>query len=129
MAELQPLVALLGRFLIAAVFLWSGYGKLTDFAGNVGYASAAGMPFAELGVAIGAAIELLGSLLLIIGLQIRLVAFIMAVFALATALIFHRDFVHFDQAIHFMKNLCIAGGLLQIVAFGGGDYSIDARRG
>ncbi|HVJ40767.1 MAG TPA: DoxX family protein [Dongiaceae bacterium] len=128
MTGVQPLAALLGRILIAAVFLWSGYGKVTDFAGNVGYATSVGMPLPQIGVAIGAVIELLGSTLLILGFQTRLVALIMTGFAIATALIFHRDFSQFEQAINFMKNLSIAGGLLQIVAFGGGRYSIDARR-
>lgn len=129
MTGLQPLAALLGRILIAAVFLWSGYGKVTDFAGNVGYATSVNMPLPQVGVAIGAVIELLGSTLLILGYQTRLIALIMTGFAIATALFFHRDFSQFEQAINFMKNLSIAGGLLQIVAFGGGRYSIDARRG
>ncbi len=128
MDGLQQLIALPGRIFIALVFLWIGYGKVTDFAGNVGYAAAAGMPLPEVGIAAAIVIELLGSLLLIIGYRTRLIALIMAAFALATALIFHRDFSNYDQEVNFMKNLSIMGGLLQIVAFGGGRYSLDARR-
>ena len=128
MTGVQPLLALLGRLLIAAVFLWSGYEKVTAFDGNVGYAASAGMPFPQIAIVLGAIVELPGSLLLILGYRVRLVAFIMAGFAIVTALVFHRNFADFEQMINFMKNLSIAGGLLQIVAFGGGAYSLDARR-
>jgi putative oxidoreductase len=121
-------LALLGRILIAIVFLWSGYGKVTDFATNVGYAAAAGMPMPQVAIVLGAIVELLGSLLLIIGFQVRLVAFIMAGFAIVTALIFHHNFADFEQELNFMKNLSIAGGLLQIAALGGGALSMDGRR-
>lgn len=129
MDGLQQLFALLGRILLTAVFLWSGYGKVTDFAGNVGYATSVGMPLPQIGVAIAVVIELLFSVLLIIGFKIRPVALVMAFFAVATAVFFHRNFADFEQAINFMKNLAIAGGFLQIFAFGGGRYSLDARRG
>jgi putative oxidoreductase len=129
MTGVQPILALLGRILIAAVFLWSGYGKVTDFANNVGYAASFGMPVPQLAIILGAVVELLGSTLLIIGFQVRLVAFIMAGFAIVTALVFHRNFADFEQELNFMKNLSIAGGLLQIAALGGGAYSIDGRRG
>jgi putative oxidoreductase len=129
MDGLQQLLALLGRFLLTAVFLWSGYGKVMDFAGNVGYASSVGMPMPQVGIAIAIVIELLFSVLLIIGFKIRPVAFVMAIFAIATAVFFHTNFADFEQAINFWKNVAIAGGFLQIAAFGGGRFSLDARRG
>lgn len=129
MDGLQQLFALLGRVLMAAVFLWIGYGKVTDFPGNVGYAAAAGMPLPQAGIAIAIVIELLFSVLLIVGFKTRPVAFVMAIFTVMTALFFHRNFADYEQAINFMKNLAIAGGFLQIFAFGGGRYSLDARRG
>lgn len=128
MTGVQPLLALLGRILIAAVFLWAGHEKVTAFDANVAYAAAAGMPFPQVAIVLGAIIELPGSVLLILGYRVRLVAFIMAGFAIVTALIFHRNFGNFEEMNNFMKDLSIAGGLLQIVVFGGGAYSLDARR-
>ena len=71
------------------------------------------------------------SVLLIAGIQTRFVAAGMTVFTLATAFAFHNNFADQNQMIHFMKNIAIMGGLLQIVAFGGGWFSVDrllARR-
>ena len=68
------------------------------------------------------------SLLLIFGFQTRIVASGMAVFSLATALVFHRNFADQNQMIHFLKNFAIMGGLLQVAAFGAGKFSLDARR-
>jgi putative oxidoreductase len=56
------------------------------------------------------------------------VALVMAGYCFATALIFHRNFADFEQELNFMKNLSMAGGLLQIFVFGGGAYSVDGRR-
>jgi len=128
MDKLLPLFALAGRILIALVFLWAGYGKVTDFANNVGYAAAANMPMPSIAIVLGAIIELLGSTLLIIGFQVRIIAFIMAGFCFVTALVFHHNFADYEQALNFMKNISIGGGLLQIVALGGGAFSLDARR-
>ena len=77
------------------------------------------------------AVEVLGSSLLVAGVRTRFVAAGMAVFSLATALTFHRNFADQNQMIHFMKNIAIMGGLLQVVAYGGGKFSVDgllARR-
>ena len=68
-------------------------------------------------------------MLLIAGFQAPSVALALAAFSVATALPFHRDFANQNQVIHFLKNLAIAGGFLDIVAFGAGAFSIDGRRG
>ena len=73
-------------------------------------------------------IEVGGGVLLVLGFQTRLVALIMAVFSVATALGFHHDFADQNQMIHFLKNIAMAGGLLQVVAFGAGALSLDGRR-
>ena len=52
----------------------------------------------------------------------------LAAFALATAVSFHNNFADQNQMIHFLKNVMMAGGLLQIVAFGAGALSVDNRR-
>jgi putative oxidoreductase len=73
-------------------------------------------------------VEIGGGALLVVGYRARPVALIVALFALATAIFFHRNFADQNQMIHFLKNVMIAGGLLQIVYFGAGPMSIDAAR-
>lgn len=129
MSNLHHLIALLGRICLAAAFLWGGHDKVVNFGGNVGYAASAGMPLPQAGIVVAIVIELLFSVLLILGYQVRFVAVVMAGFAFATAVIFHHNFADVEQLINFVKNISIAGGFLQVVAFGGGRYSLDARRG
>jgi putative oxidoreductase len=123
------LIALAGRLLIAAIFVMSGLGKIAQPAGTIAYMTAAGLPLAPLGLAGAALVELGGGVALILGYRTRLVAALLAVFAIVTALIFHSAFADQNQFIHFFKNIAVAGGLLQVVAFGGGRLSLDARLG
>ena len=121
-------VAVAGRVLIAAIFVWSGLGKILDPASALGYISSAGLPFPKTGLGIAILVELLGGLALIIGYRTRLVAIGLALFSLATALFFHSALADQNQFIHFMKNVAMAGGLLQVAAFGAGPVGFDARR-
>jgi putative oxidoreductase len=116
--------ALVGRVLIALPFLLSGIGKIATPALTQGYIASVGLPLP--GYAIAIAIEVDGSLLLLLGTKTRLAAVAMAIFAIATGLAFHTNFADQNQMIHFMKNLMIAGGLLQVAAFGAGKLSVDA---
>jgi putative oxidoreductase len=68
-----------------------------------------------------------GGLFLVLGFQTRLAGTALALFSLAAAAAFHSDFVDPNQMVHFFKNVMMAGGLLQIVAFGAGALSIDNR--
>jgi len=122
------LLPLVGRILIAAIFLLSGLSKLTAPTATIGYIASAGLPAPTLAYGVALATELGGGLLLVLGYRTRLVAAALAVFAIATALGFHHDFADQNQFTHFFKNLAMAGGLLQVVAFGGGALSVDARR-
>jgi putative oxidoreductase len=117
----------IGRLLIGLPFLMSGFGKLTTFAGTTAYIGSVGLPLAPLGWAIAVAFEIGGGLLLVLGFRARAVAFGLAVFTLATAIFFHRNFADQNQMIHFLKNIMITGGLLQIAHFGAGRLSLDAR--
>ncbi|HEY4074046.1 MAG TPA: DoxX family protein [Herbaspirillum sp.] len=124
----QAAIALAGRLLIAIIFLLSGFGKITAPEATQGYIASVGMP-APLLAYIGAVIvELGGGILLLIGYRVRVVAAIMAIFTVIAALFFHHAFGDQNQMVHFLKNLAIAGGLLQVVAFGAGAFSIDSRR-
>ncbi|MBO9621275.1 MAG: DoxX family protein [Sphingomonas sp.] len=118
---------LVGRLGIATIFLLSGFAKLTAPAGTIGYIASAGLPLPEVGLAIAILVELVGGALLVIGYRTRLVALALAVFTVAAAVFFHSALGDQNQFIHFFKNLAIAGGLLQVVAYGPGRISIDKR--
>jgi putative oxidoreductase len=123
----QDRIALTGRVLLAAIFVMSGLGKVAAPAATLAYMKAAGLPLAPLGLAGAALIELGGGIALILGYRTRLVGSVLAAFAIVTALIFHSAFADQNQLIHFFKNVAMAGGLLQVAAFGGGRLSLDAR--
>jgi putative oxidoreductase len=127
--ELTRFLPLLGRMLIGLPFLMSGFGKLATYGATTAYIGSVGLPLAPLGWALAVAFEIGGGLLLVFGFRVREVAMGLAVFTLAAAVFFHRNFADQNQTIHFLKNIMIIGGLLQISYFGGGPYSLDAWRG
>ena len=118
---------LLGRLGIAAIFLLSGFSKLTAPEGTIGYIASAGLPLPTLGLVLAILVELVGGVLLVIGYRTRVVAAALAAFTIVAAIFFHAALGDQNQFIHFFKNLAIAGGLLQVVAFGVGRFSIDNR--
>jgi putative oxidoreductase len=117
-----------GRLLIGLPFAMSGLGKLAAIGPTTDMIRAAGLPLPPLALAISVAVELGGGLLLAAGLQTHIAAAVLALFSLVTAVSFHSNFADQNQMIHFLKNVMMAGGLLQIVAFGAGAFSIDNRR-
>jgi len=121
--------ALLGRVLLAVIFVLGGFQKLFDFAGTIGYMKAEGLTLPTLAAIIAILVECVGGILVIAGYQTRLVGIVLAAWCIATALVGHRDFANLDQMIHFLKNVAMAGGFLQLFAFGAGNWSIDARQG
>jgi putative oxidoreductase len=118
----------IGRLMIGFPFVLSGLSKLGAYGATVGMISAAGLPLPPLAFAVAVAAEFGGGALLIAGYRTRYVAIALAVFSLATAVSFHANFADQNQMIHFLKNVMMAGGLLQIVAFGAGELSLDNRR-
>jgi len=124
--------SLIGRIGLAAVFLWSGYGKLADIDGNVGYMKAFGLPAADLLIWPAMLVELVGGAMLLVGWKARWAAIALVLFTVPATFIFHAYWsVAADQVlntqIHFMKNLAIVGGLLGIFAHGSGPLAIDRR--
>ena len=117
-----------GRLMIGLPFAMSGLGKLGAYSATTGMISAVGLPFPPLAFAVSVAIELGGGLFLIAGYRARYVAATLALFSLVTAMWFHNNIADQNQMIHFLKNVMMAGGLLQIAAFGAGAVSIDNRR-
>jgi len=121
------------RLLLVALFLPAGIGKLTGFAGTVGYISSVGLPLPTAGAALALSVEILGGLALLFGFQTRLAALVLAAFTLVASYFFHAFWaVPADQAfvtqLLFYKNVAVAGGLLALVASGAGGWSLDARR-
>ena len=108
--------------------VFTGLSKLAAPAATIGYIQSVGLPLPQVGLAIALVVELLGGVALILGYRTRLVASVLAVFAIATALAFHSALGDQNQFIHFFKNVAIAGGLLNVIALGGGAWSLDARR-
>ncbi len=123
---LARLASLASRLLMALIFLLAGWGKITGYAGTAQYMQAMGVPPGLLPLTI--AVELGGGLLLLLGLWTRSVAAVLAGFSVITALIFHSHLSDQTTFIMFMKNLAMAGGLLQFVIHGGGAAALDARR-
>jgi len=123
----NSVVALAGRVALSAIFLISGVGKLAAPAATIGYISAAGLPFPRVAYALALLAEIVGGVALIVGYRTRIAAGALAVFCLVTAFAFHSNFADQNQFVHFFKNIAATGGLLQIVAFGAGRFSLDAR--
>lgn len=123
----SAVVKLAGRVLLTSLFVVSGLGKLGGYTGSAAYMASAGVPAMLLPLVI--ALEVGGSIAIIVGWQTRIVAFLLAGFTLLSALIFHMHFADHTQMLMFMKNVSIAGGFLLLVANGAGPLSLDARRG
>lgn len=121
--------ALAGRAFLSAIFILSGVSKITAPAGMIGYIESVGLPLPALALALAILVEVAGGVALILGYRTRLVAAGLAAFTVITALAFHNQLGDQNQFIHFFKNIAMAGGLLQVVAFGAGRLSLDGRRG
>ena len=119
---------LLARLLISTLFIWAGINKILHPVATQEYMSAYGMPLTNL-LLIGAiAVEILGGLSILLGIQARWGAIALALFLIPATLIFHTDFSDQIQQIMFFKNLAILGGLLMIIQYGAGNIILKLRR-
>ena len=131
--SLQNPLALVGRILLALLFIPAGVGKLTGFAGTVAYTASAGVPVPQVAVALALLVEIVGGLALLLGWQTRWAALALALFTLVASFFFHKFWaLPAEQAgmqqLLFYKNIAVAGGLFAFAAFGAGALSVDARR-
>ena len=130
MEKNRDVSALVGRVLLALMFVLAGYGKITGFDGTAGYIASKGLPLPQVGAAIAVVVELVGGLLLIVGWKARWVALVLAIFTAAATYFFH-DFWHMTDAaaatnkLMFLKNVSVIGGMLMVWAMGPGRLSID----
>ena len=120
------LIQLIGRIMLALIFILAGIGKIKDPAGTIGYIQSVGLPSLLLWPTI--ALELLGGIALVIGYKTRLVAFALAAFCILSAALFHSNFADQMQMILFLKNIAIAGGLMLLAVGSNTAYSVDNRR-
>lgn len=126
----NDMAALVGRILLAVIFIISGFGKITGYDGTAAYMAAKHMPMVPVLLPLTILTELGGGLALAAGFKARWVALLLAGFTIVAAIIFH-DFwaadaaAKMNQQIHFLKNVAIAGGMLMVFAFGPGRLSVD----
>jgi putative oxidoreductase len=120
-------LSLAGRLMTGLPLAMSGLGKLAAHGPTTAMIAAVGLPVPPLAYAVAVALELGGGLLLIAGYKAKPIAIALALFCIATAISFHSNFADKNQMIHFLKNVMLAGGLLQTAAFGAGRLSLDNR--
>ena len=128
-ASNSSVTILLGRILLAVIFLLSGFGKLSAISGTAAYFGGLGLPLPTVTAVVVGLIELLGGLAILVGFQTRVAAWVLAIFTVATGLVAHTGWADQMQMIQFLKNLAITGGFLLLASSGAGAYSIDAKRG
>jgi putative oxidoreductase len=124
--SVKPYADLIGRVLIATVFVLASWGKISAYAGTQAYMQHAGVPGSLLPLVI--LLELGGGIAIIVGLYTRPVALLLAGFSIIAGLLFHGGSPDQMQQIMLLKDLGLAGGFLFLVANGAGRLSIDARR-
>jgi putative oxidoreductase len=123
---------LVGRILLALIFVVSGFGKITGFEGTVAYIASKGLPLPQLAAVVAIIVEFGGGIMLVLGWKARSAAAAMFLFTAIAAVIFHNFWAASaddaqNQMIHFMKNLSMLGGLLYVVVHGPGPLSIVGR--
>ncbi len=132
--SVQDTLALVGRVLVAWLFIPAGWGKIAGFSGVAGYIASKGVPLPEVSAAIAIAAELGLGLLLLVGWQARWAALGLAIFIAVITPIFHGYWAmpeaqQMMEKQAFDKNIAVLGGLLVLTAFGAGRFSLDGKRG
>jgi len=117
---------LLGRILLSAIFILGGLHKIQDPGHAIDIITAVGLPFPDLAFGVSVLIEFGGGLAVLLGFQTRLAGLVLAGFCVVTGVVFHFHPENPGQMVHYWKNICMAGGFLQIFALGGGAFTVDA---
>ncbi|HXZ97449.1 MAG TPA: DoxX family protein [Burkholderiales bacterium] len=122
---------LIGRILLALIFVIAGFGKITAYNATAGYMAGHGLPFAQVLLVPVIFIEFGGGLMLLLGWKARWAALALFLFIIPTTLIFHpfwiADADQMQNQINFLKNLAIMGGMLYIMAYGSGSFSLGKK--
>ena len=125
-------LSLVGRLLMALLFLPAGISKIAGFAGTVGYIASKGVPLPEVAAIIAIIVEVAGGIALILGFKTRWAALALAAFTLVATVMFHNYWAmpaeqQMMQQLMFMKNIAVVGGLLTLAAWGAGAWSVDGK--
>ncbi len=131
--KVQDSAALAGRILLALIFIISGYGKITGYAGTAGYMAGKGLPMVAVLLPLTILVELGGGLLIALGWKARWAAALIFLFLIPVTLVFHNPTglapaEAQQQMINLLKNVSIMGGMLGLFAFGPGGFSLDAKQ-
>jgi|PersoiStandDraft_1058852.scaffolds.fasta_scaffold10268_5 putative oxidoreductase len=131
--NLQNSAALVGRILLALIFIISGFGKITGYAGTAGYMASKGLPMVDVLLPLTILVELGGGLLIAIGWNARWAAAAIFLYVIPVTLVFHNPAglapaEAQQQMINLLKNVSIMGGMLGLFAFGPGGFSLDAKK-
>ena len=128
----NSLLSLIGRVLLAAVFIPAGLSKFADLAGTAGYITSAGLPAGNILAILAAVFEVAAGLAILVGFQTKWASILLAAFCVFTGVAFHyaasNGGADMMQMTMFFKNLGLAGGFLALATGGAGDWSIDAKR-
>ena len=125
-------VVLLGRFLFAAIFVFSGLGHFAK--PTIAYAASQGVPLPSVLVPLSGVIAIAGGLSILLGYHAKIGAWLIVVFLVPVTVMMHNFWTVTDpmmmqmQMMMFLKNLSMLGGALLITQFGAGPFSLDARR-
>lgn len=133
---LQQFAPLVGRTLLSLIFIFAGFHKIGGFEGTAGYMASHGLPMPQVLLVATIVIELIGGLMLLIGWQAKLAAAAIFLFLIPTTVLFHAFWtvnpadamLLQNQMNHFMKNLAIMGGMLYLMAYGSGPFSLQKPR-
>jgi putative oxidoreductase len=127
--NLSGIASLVGRILLSAIFILSGFAKLGAPGPTQAYIASAGLPLPVVAYGGAVLVELVGGIFLAVGYKGRVTALVLAAFSVVAAVLFHGNLGDQNQFIHFMKNIGLAGGMLYVFAFGSGSLSVDSRLG
>ena len=133
MNHTRDVAALVGRVLLAFLFVYSGFGKIGGFEHTEANIAGKNLPLPAVATTIAIVVESLGGLLVVIGWKTRWAALAVAIFTFFASIFFHNFWAMADaeaartNMIMFMKNVAVIGGLLLLYAFGPGRYSLDRR--
>ena len=142
MSSTNNVILLIARILLSFMFIYAGFGKLTDPAGTAGMITGAGLPAATLLAYLAGLFELVTGLAVLVGFQTKIIGWALALFCVFTGLVFHSGTVAIPgwpdaalgwinglNSVMLMKNFTLAGAYILLATFGPGLYSVDARRG
>ncbi len=124
---MSAVIALVGRLMMSAIFLQAGIMKAMTPEATLATFAKLAIPNPPLAYGVTVAVEILGGVAILLGFKTRWAALLLAGWCIATAIAAHYHPADRGQMVHLMKNICMAGGFLQLAALGGGRFSLDRR--